>query len=89
MRHLIRLGHDLQPFASRMRPDGSGAELLLASTDDLRPNQPRYTPDGAWIIFTGLTRSARELWMIPANGGDPIPVLVGGIFTHTAWQPRP
>lgn len=71
----------------RMRPDGSEVELLLAASDELHPNQPRYTPDGDWIIFTGLTPTTRELWMIPAEGGDPIAVITGGIVTHPAWQP--
>jgi Tol biopolymer transport system component len=73
----------------RMRPDGSEVEQLLASTASLHPNQPRYTPDGEWISFTGVTPSARELWLIPAGGGEAVAVLTGGVHTHAAWQPRP
>ena len=39
----------------RMHPDGSGMEQLTHyETEDLRATQPRYTPDGAWIVFTAV-----------------------------------
>lgn len=80
----------------RMRPDGSGIEqLTFYDTPDLRANQPRYTPDGKWILFTAVQPSTnteerktdRSLWVIPANGGEPIKLTSGGIYTHGAWQP--
>jgi len=43
------------------RPDGSGTEPLTANdTENLRATQPRYTPDGAWIVFTSVTPSSRR-----------------------------
>jgi Tol biopolymer transport system component len=80
----------------RMRPDGSGIEqLTFYDTPDLRANQPHYTPDGKWIIFTAVQpstnteerRTDRSLWVIPAEGGEPIKLTSGGIYTHGAWQP--
>jgi Tol biopolymer transport system component len=72
----------------RMRPDGSGMEqLTFYETPDIRANQPRYTPDGKWIIFTAVTSSSRSLWAIPAEGGEPVVIAEGGIYTHGTWQP--
>ncbi len=72
----------------RIHPDGSGLEQLTFNEDiGLRSVQPRYTPDGKWIIFTSVTMSSRHLWVIPAEGGEPIVVVVGGQFTHSAMQP--
>lgn len=72
----------------RMRPDGSGLEqLTFYETDELRATQPRYTPDGQWIVFTSVTPSTRSLWAIPADGGEPIVLAPGGIYTHGTWQP--
>ena len=72
----------------RIHPDGSGMEqLTFNETTDLRATQPQYTPDGKWIVFTSVTPSSRSLWAIPAEGGDPIVIAPGGIYTHGAWQP--
>jgi Tol biopolymer transport system component len=74
----------------RMHPDGSGMEQLTHyATAELRATQPRYTPDGEWILFTAVTPSSRSLWAIPAAGGEPIVITPPGIYTHGAWQPVP
>ena len=80
----------------RMRPDGTGIEqLTFYETPAMRANQPHYTPDGKWILFTavqptsapGERRSDRSLWAIPAEGGDPVVIVQGGTYTHGTWQP--
>ncbi len=72
----------------RIHPDRLGMEQLTNyETTDLRATQPQYTPDGKWIIFTGVTPSSRSLWAIPAEGGEPIVIAQGGIYTHGTWQP--
>jgi len=72
----------------RIHPDGSGLEQLTFNDDvGLRAVQPRYTPDGKWILFTSVTMSSRHLWAVPAEGGEPIVVADGGQFTHGTLQP--
>ncbi len=72
----------------RVHPDGTGLEQLTTYTDvDLRATQPRYTPDGESILFTAVSEGSRELWVMPADGGEPIVVSPGGIYTHGTWQP--
>lgn len=74
----------------RMRPDGSGIEQLTRyETEDLRATQPRYTPDGKWIVFTAATPESRGLWAIPAAGGEPVVLAPGGVYTQGTWQPTP
>jgi Tol biopolymer transport system component len=73
----------------RMHPDGSGMEQLTHyETVGVRATQPRYTPDGQYIVFTAVRPSSRSLWAIPAEGGEPILLAHGGIFTHGTWQPQ-
>jgi hypothetical protein len=39
-------------------------------------------------VFTMDTGDAREIWLMPAQGGKPFAVLTGGIHTHPAMQPN-
>lgn len=72
----------------RMRPDGTEVEqLTFYEKANPRPNQPRYTPDGHWIVFAVDTGLFREIWVMPAEGGEPMALITGGIHTHPAWQP--
>jgi Tol biopolymer transport system component len=72
----------------RIHPDGTGLEqLTFNESTDLRATQPRYNPDGKWIIFTSVSPSSRSLWAIPAEGDAPVVIAPGGIYTHGAWQP--
>lgn len=71
----------------RMHPDGTGVEQLTR-LDDVRATQPKYRPDGDWIVFTAVASSQRSLWAIPAEGGEPV-VLADQeqVYTHGVWQP--
>jgi len=53
----------------RIHPDGSGLEQLTRhDTGHFRATQPRYTPDGEWILLTTVTPSSRSLWAHPRRG---------------------
>ncbi len=72
----------------RIHPDGTGQERLTGySSAELRATQPRYSPDGQWIVFTAVTPNGRSLWGIPAEGGEAIVIAPGGVRTHGTWQP--
>ncbi|HZG69699.1 MAG TPA: hypothetical protein VEZ12_23400, partial [Herpetosiphonaceae bacterium] len=72
----------------RIHPDGSGLEQLTHyETTSPRATIPRYTPDGKWILFTAVTPQSRSLWIMPAEGGEPIVIAQGGIYVHGVWQP--
>lgn len=74
----------------RMRPDGSELEQLTDFPPDERATQPRYTPDGESILFTHVTSAGREIWVIPAAGGESRPLLSTAalkVQTHPDLQP--
>jgi len=52
--------------------DGSGS-LTKISDHDESDNQPRWSPDGKWIAFTGELhdRDHPKIWLAPATGGTP------------------
>jgi hypothetical protein len=62
----------------RVHPDGTGLERLsTVDTASVQLARPRYSPDGAWILFARLGEDRDELLAIPASGGQPIAVLPG------------
>ena len=62
----------------RIRADGTGLERLTSlDTATNRILRPRYTPDGAWILFMQQEEGHSSLLAIPAAGGEPVEVLPG------------
>jgi len=57
----------------RSRPDG-GQRLQLTSPP-MRASQPRWSPDGARIVFSGGPAGhASRVYLVPSTGGAPEPV---------------
>lgn len=56
-----------------------------------RISDPTLSPDGAWIAYTVSREhleddeSRSRLWMVPAAGGDPVPLTAAGV---SSWSPR-
>jgi hypothetical protein len=62
----------------RIRADGTGFQRLTSlDTATNRILRPRYTPDGAWILFMRQEGGQGSLLAIPAEGGEPVEVLPG------------
>jgi tricorn protease len=51
-------------------PRGGGLARQL-TTDAGLEWLPRYSPDGKWIAFTGQYDGNRDVYVIPAEGGEP------------------
>ena len=55
---------------------------------------PQISADGQWVAYTVETASLKDdksrtrVWMVPAAGGDPIPMTAEGeSSTHPRWSP--
>jgi dipeptidyl aminopeptidase/acylaminoacyl peptidase len=60
--------------------DGSG-KLTKISDHDESDNQPRWSPDGKWIAFTGEVkdRDHPKIWLAPATGGVASTLAANGL----------
>ncbi len=61
-----------------MPSDGGEKRILVETEDHVTPYIIDWTPDAKHLIFqTGLYRSEvpREVYRVPANGGDPERIL--------------
>jgi dipeptidyl aminopeptidase/acylaminoacyl peptidase len=58
-----------------------GGPLTKISDHDESDNQPRWSPDGKWIAFTGEVhdRDHPKIWLAPATGGAPSKLAANGL----------
>jgi Tol biopolymer transport system component len=71
-----------------MNPDGSGQTPLteLSSSN----SGPDWSPDGSRIAFSSDRSGAREIWVMNANGSNPVRLTTsptGGFSSQPAWSP--
>lgn len=74
-----------------MAPDGSDQrQLTHFGPSGPRATQPRWSPDGATIVYTRTTQSAesRVIWQMDADGSDDRPLVdKKSVYTHPVLQP--
>jgi dipeptidyl aminopeptidase/acylaminoacyl peptidase len=59
----------------------SGGKLTKISDHDESDNQPRWSPDGKWIAFTGEVhdRDHPKIWLAPSAGAAPSTLAATGL----------
>ncbi len=59
----------------------SGGQLTKISDHDEADNQPRWSPDGKWIAFTGEIheRDHPKIFLAPSTGGAPSTLAANGL----------
>src|SRR5437660_10266522 len=65
---------------------GGAAERLTSGTGT--ESNPRFSPDGNWIAFTGEYDGNVDVFVIPATGGEPRRITYHpGADTLVGWTP--
>lgn len=65
----------------------SGEERLLTGfRSGEQVSEPRFSADGEWIWFGLMDHRGRDLWRVPAAGGEPVAAIA---TTHDERSPAP
>ncbi len=64
-----------------------GPALRITATTSVESN-PYFSPDGAWIAYTAIVGGNPDVYVVPANGGEPrrLTYNPGGDFVR-GWTP--
>ncbi len=79
----------LAPLAAQEVPTVEPRFTRIFGADSMEMGNAALSPDGRWVVFSRMEGpQAFNLWMVPANGGEPIR-LTSGRYTDDmpAWFP--
>lgn len=48
---------------------------------------PRWSPDGEWIVYVRRIEGQSDIWVMPADGGEPTRMTELGDVTAPEWSP--
>jgi hypothetical protein len=88
---LLSLGSSITRAQQAPAPRTIGVDDLFGLRE---AHDPQISPDGQLIAFTVISTSLKrdksetQIWMVPAAGGDAIPLTAEGITSeHPRWSP--
>jgi TolB protein len=65
-------------------PDG---QLTRLTHNDLYDGDPAWSPDGTRLVYETGPAGSTDLYLIPAAGGTPTPLMTTAAGTDPAWSP--
>jgi len=80
-----RDGGDLDIFT--MNPDGSGVTQLTRN-DFIEDDDPVWAPDGKHIAFHSTRPGTEEIFIMNADGSDPIQLTFNSHSAVPAWRAK-
>ena len=85
---LIMSGCVLEEPASPLETDRVPVVIQLTSSHEAFEANPIYSPDGTWILFESDVTGNREIWRMPATGGQAQQLTSDeGFDTAPFWSP--
>jgi Tol biopolymer transport system component len=68
--------------------DGTGQRNLTKDGMDRTDDEPRWSPDGSRILFRSNRGQSIQLWLMNADGSDPVQLTsLGGYSGEGSWSP--
>jgi TolB protein len=81
-------GCKVEEFTSPVKPERSPVVTQLTSNSSVFEANPIYSPDGSWILFESDAAGNRDLWLMPADGGQPQQLTSNpGFDSAPFWSP--
>ncbi len=80
-------------FATRAQAPARRAITFEDLASIHRVSDPQISPDGLWVAYTVATPDlpanhiAKNIWIVPARGGDPRQLTRGGTDERPRWSP--
>jgi hypothetical protein len=71
-----------------------GTDLRRLTNDAFRADQPAWSPDGSRLAFRSFRRGIPEIWVMNADGSEPLPLLATPTMIpeeeshHPVWLPH-
>lgn len=66
----------------------SGANARQLTSNSGNNTQPRYSPDGNWIVFLSNRTGKRELWYMRADGSEQKAIGLQSLYVSSpSWSP--
>ncbi len=85
---LILSGCESEKPAAPVKSDRAPMVTQLTSNHAAFEANPMYSPDGSWILFESDVTGNRDIWLIPATGGDARQLTsYEGFDTAPYWSP--
>ena len=85
---LILSGCESETPGVPVKSDRAPVLTQLTSNNEVFEANPMYSPDGAWILFESDVTGNRDIWRIPATGGEAQQLTsYEGFDTAPFWAP--
>jgi Tol biopolymer transport system component len=84
----MRWGAKYDLWSQTLGPGNSQGKLERLTDHPGYASHPKFSPDGKWIAYYRIIGEERDIWVIPASGGQPIQFTVHSApDIHPAWSP--
>ena len=67
---LVLSGCVRRDLSSPVGPEPTPRTTQLTANHEVFEANPIYSPDGAWVLFESDLTGNRDLWIMPASGGQ-------------------
>lgn len=78
---------DLQRWTQLWIADLTTGRLIPLVRGEQSAYDPSWSPDGKWIAYVQRTGTSNDIWVIPADGGQPVQLTNVGDATTPTWSP--
>ena len=69
-----------------MNADGRNQQMLVPF-ETFASEPPVWSPDGKWIAASDGVPEFSDIWLVPSQGGEAVPIPIPGLERSVCWSP--